>query len=469
MGYKIAEIDENENTELKAYQPYGAALQLWKCKDYVIIMAGPAETGKSLGCLHKLDALAWKYPGSQLAMIRKKYTDMPGSCVHTYEQRVLGAWNEEKGEFDGDKTPVKKYGGEKPQFYDYPNGSRLWVGGLDNPGKTLSTERDFVYVNQAEEIERSDYEFLQRATTGRANNAPYTQIILDCNPGPPFHWIKKMEGTDECTWFNSRHQDNPTLYNPKTGELTERGKRTMSILKNLTGVRLQRLYYGKWVSAEGQIYEEFLRSTHVTTLDKLHYYKNSEIDHTYLNMVVAGVDWGYTNPGCIGVWAVDRDNRMVEIEEVYQSQRTIEWWIDRAIQLRNKYRINTFVCDPSEPAYIEGFTKAGLVAVKGFNDVRPGIDAVKDRLKVQKDGRPRIQFVEDALKVKDQELVENKKPIGSLEEIDGYIWDDKKIKEQPLKENDHAMDQIRYAVCYVDSVGSRLKKPGVWGSDNKQQ
>jgi hypothetical protein len=47
-------------------------------------------------------------------------------------------------------------------------------------------------------------------------------------------------------------------------------------------------------------------------------------------------------------------------------------------------------------------------------------------------------------------LVEKAKPTCTQDEFDGYVWDDEKVREQPIKENDHSMDMLRYAVRYRD-------------------
>jgi hypothetical protein len=40
-----------------------------------------------------------------------------------------------------------------------------------------------------EEIRLDDYEKLVGRATGRAGNAPYPQVMGDCNPDAPTHWI----------------------------------------------------------------------------------------------------------------------------------------------------------------------------------------------------------------------------------------------------------------------------------------
>src|SRR5688572_11295251 len=71
------------------YQAYGAAREFWRYKGPEAILAGPYETGKTLAALHKLNALAAKYPGSRGLMVRKTYKSLISSAVVTFEHKVL--------------------------------------------------------------------------------------------------------------------------------------------------------------------------------------------------------------------------------------------------------------------------------------------------------------------------------------------------------------------------------------------
>jgi hypothetical protein len=86
--------------------------------------------------------------------------------------------------------------------------------------------------------------------------------------------------------------------------------------------------------------------------------------------------------------------------------------------------------------------------------IRPGIDAVIERLKVQGDGKPRLYLVEDALIEQDNSLRERGLPTCTLDEFGSYSWPiakpDKNDKETPVDAYNHGLDALRYAVMYVD-------------------
>ena len=231
------------------FRPHGVVRDFMQCRDPEVIIAGPSETGKTLACCWLLHRMADKYPGAQLAIVRLTYKSMPGSVLQTFEKIVSG-------------TSVEPFGGTRPEQYRYPNGSIIWLAGMDNPDKVLSSERDVIYVNQAEELSLEAWETLATRTTGRAGNMPYSQLIGDCNPAGEQHWIITRASEGKLMRFDTTHRDNPTLYDPRTGELTQRGERTMQTLRNLSGARYKRLYLGQWAAPEGVIYDVFDSERH---------------------------------------------------------------------------------------------------------------------------------------------------------------------------------------------------------------
>lgn len=413
------------------------------------MVSGPAETGKTWGSLQYADALLWKYPGAHGVMARKTYADLVASCLRTY-LRIIG-----------DNSPIKAYGGERPQWFDYPNGSRLWVAGLDNAGKVLSTERDFFYFNQAEELTLEDWETATTRATGRGAVMPYTRVFGDANPGPPTHWIKAREATGRMLLLESRHVDNPTLYT-ETGEITDQGRRTMSVLDALTGVRRLRLRDGKWAAAEGVVYEVWDRAVHLIDVKRM-----SPGWQSWRKIRV--IDFGYTNPFVCQWWAIDPDGRMYLYRELYRRGVIVQ---DHAARITSLSAGETFEANIADHDAEDRATLArhGITTQPAFKAVSVGIEAVAARLRPAGDGRPRLFVLSSALVDRDEALAESRKPTSTTEEFDGYVYpkgqDGKPMKEEPVKGNDHGMDALRYAVAWVDDLGIRSK---AWDLDELQR
>jgi len=426
--YRIVESD----TDPTAFEPYGAAKDFWKCKDSEVMLSGPAETGKTRVGLEKLDAMAWKYGGMQAVIVRKVRNTIVSSVLQTFQKKVLRG------------NVVKPYGGEKPEWFDYPNKSRIWIAGMDDPGKALSSERDVIYVNQAEELAVDDWETLLTRATGRAGNMPYSQVSGDCNPSDPNHWIKKRQAMGRLKFFESRHEDNPTLWDRVKGEWTAQGKKTLEILDGLTGVRLQRLRHGRWVKAEGAVYEDYTSS--------IHYCKRFDIPKDWRRIRV--IDFGYTNPFVCQWWAVSPDGKMYRYRELYATKTIVQDWapIIKGYSEGEKIEVTISDHDAEDRATLD---RCGIKTIPARKDITSGIQAVQKRFKTNT-----IFLMQDSLVSRDPLLDEAKKPCCTEEEIDSYIWpkgvDGKPIKEVPVKENDHGMDTMRYGVAYIDKVGDEV-------------
>jgi PBSX family phage terminase large subunit len=423
------------------YRPYGEAPAFLSCKDKEVLYEGPAGTGKSYACLWKIHAAMLKYPGARALIVRKTLVSLTASALVTFVQRVLTTGNYGVTFFGGSKA--------EPAQFRYPNGSRIVVGGMDNPGKIMSSEYDIAYINEATELTENDWESI--TTRLRFGVMPYQQLIADCNPAAPSHWLNQRANLGITTRFGSTHEDNPTLWDHARGEWTERGRSYIETLDRLTGVRYQRLRLGQWVAAEGQVYDAWR--------DELHVVKRADVADILAQAWHFGsVDWGWSNPGVMQCWAVDYDGRLYLDRELYMTRRPVEgWWIPRAIALSRELDVTQWVCDPSEPAYIAQFATAGLNATSANINVLPGIGAVQNRLGATGDGRVRLFVLEDCLIERDEALVEAKLPWCTTQEIPEYVWaknvGGETLKDKPVDAFNHGLDAMRYAVAHLDLGG----------------
>ena len=432
------------------YQPFGTAIDAFKYKGPELLYAGPAGTGKSKCLLEKLHAVALKYPGMRGLIVRKTLASLGSTALVTFEEHVAKE-HLANGE-------VKWFGGSAKEAacYRYKNGSRIVVGGMDKSMKIMSSEYDIVYVQESTELTEEDWEAI--TTRLRNGKVPYQQIIADANPDVPTHWLKMRCDTGKTHYIRSRHEDNPILFeqNPDgtTGGLTEVGKNYIAKLDALTGVRYQRLRKGIWCAAEGLVYEEFDPNIHV-------HKRIAEPPVSWTRYVT--VDFGYTNPMVVQFWAVDEDGRLWLYRELYATKTTVEDMapkIKEAMNLKKAPRPRMIICDHDAEGRAVLEKHLGMSTKAAKKSVEDGIQAVKMRMRVSDaDGKPRIFLCQDAVIKKDQDLLDRKKPTSTLEEVVGYIWDrgttkaqldGKPPKEQPVKEDDHGMDAMRYMVAELD-------------------
>lgn len=409
----------------------GAALEAQETTSHEWVLAGPAETGKTFAGLWRVDSELRRVPRSRWVIVRKVRADMGSTVMNTWA-RVSGL----RG------APIA-YGGQEPEWFDYPNGSRLYVAGMDRPGKVLSGEYDGIYVNQLEELRLADFETLTTRCTGRGVQTDTPMLCGDCNPGPPNHWIL---GRKALKVFHSRHEDNPTLWDGSAW--TEQGKRSLAILDSLTGVRKDRLRFGRWLGAEGAVYEEFDRGLHVI--------KRFEIPADWRRF--RSIDLGYTNPFVCQWWALDPDGRAYLYREIYRTGRLVEDHARDIKALSEGEKIEATIADhdAEDRATLE---RHGVGTIPAFKSVTVGIQAVQRRLQKANDGKPRMFVLEGSLVSRDSALADAYKPTCTEEEFEVYVWakaaDGKPLKEEPAKAFDHGMDAARYFVAHVDGISDR--------------
>lgn len=420
----------------KNFETRGAVAKVFECKDEEILIHGPAGTGKSRGILEKLHLVLLKYPGARGLLCRKTRSSLTNTGIVTYEKEVL--------------VPADNVRFHTPtQAYRYAtNKSELIVGGLDDSQKIMSSQYDIIVVLEATELLPDDWQDLK--TRLRNPVMPYHQIIADCNPAPPSHWLWRSVLNNQITAFASKHEDNPYLYNAKLQQWTEPGRKYKKILDSLTGVRYKRLTLGLWVASEGVVFDIWDPDIHVVD--------RKEIPASWPRYW--SVDWGYTNPFVWQAFAEDPDGRLWKYREIYHTQRTVQHHC-RIIKSLDEPRPRAIVCDHDAEDRATFEAEMGLKTLPASKGVSIGIQAVTERLKVAGDGLPRIMFMRDSLVEIDRNLETKKLPIKTEDEFESYVWDEstEKKKEQPLKKDDHGMDNTRYVVMHVDAT--RFSKPGI--------
>jgi PBSX family phage terminase large subunit len=429
---------------VRRYHPRGAAAEVFACRAPEVLLSGPAGTGKSRGCLEKLHMMALLNPGMRGLIVRKTLASLGSTALVTWREHVVKEALEQ--------GIVRFYGGspqESPQ-YKYDNGSVIVVGGMDKATRIMSSEYDVVYVQEATELTTTDWENI--TTRLRNGVVSFQQLLADCNPDIPTHWLKQRVDRGSTQMIHCRHEDNPILYTAD-GHLTERGADYISKLDALTGVRYQRLRKGLWVAAEGLIYEDWDPAVHLVDPFSI----PAEWTRWWT------VDFGFTNPFVLQCWAEDGDGRLYLYREIYATKVLVEDHARKILSIvapggvwqEPKPRAIIADHDAEDRATLE--RHLGMSTSPAKKTVKDGIQAFAARLRPAGDNRPRIYIVRGALVERDPALEDAKKPCCTAEEIVGYVWDaapGKQPKETPVKENDHGMDAGRYMVAERD-LGAR--------------
>src|SRR5689334_2515217 len=169
----------------------------------------------------------------------------------------------------------------------------------------------------------------------RSNRMPFQLQIALVNPDIPRHFLNLRceEGENGkpplMHRMITRHTDNPSL----TPEY-------MARLERMTGVRRRRLFKGEWCTAEGAIFPEYDKAVHMVHLRSVPFHPALHGVNTDLAIKIRGfygaVDWGFREPGTFLVLALDSENNLYVVEQVYKTQQSINWWADLAVKLDKK-------------------------------------------------------------------------------------------------------------------------------------
>lgn len=419
------------------FTPTGNHRRLWECRDTRVLVAGPAGTGKTRNTLERINYLAWKYAGSRHLMLRKTRAAMSESVLVTWERDVHAGTMHLFG-------PASR---AYRDAYQYPNGSSVVIGGLDNPHKTYSAEYDTITVFEALDTTDNELEQLLRALRNgrmvRADGRAWHQLVAECNPGHERHWLRLRADTGWFKYLHTTHRDNPRYWDGE--KWTPEGEQFMASLEGLTGHRRRRLLDGQWCSADGVVYREFDQGTHVIDAmpagwEKWRKYRS--------------IDFGFNDPFVCQWWA-DSGEAMYLYREVYMSGRIVE---DHARQIVSLSKGEEYECTVADHAKEDRETlhRHGVETMPAAKDIQSGIDAVRSRLVIQPNGRPGVYILRSATVERDGKLLDARRPTSTLEEFDCYVYAKRSTgeeKDAPQDRDNHGMDAMRYAVMYAASGG----------------
>jgi hypothetical protein len=341
--------------EAKAYRPHGANAELFRAREHEVVLEGPADCGKSRACLEKLHAAMTKYAGAKAAIVRKTRKSLTSTAMATFERQVVpeGAcrlWHDEE--------------------FRYPNGSKVWLFGLDDPERLKSFEGDMIYVQEVSELAQQEYELLTTRVTGRGATMPYQQLIADLNPREPNWWLYDREKAGTTRFLHVKHADNPTI-------TPER----LAPLEALTGYLRDRLLLGLRVAAEGMYFTEFD--------PRLHLVEAFDPPEDWVRWV--SVDYGFAHPFVALWYARERPGGHIYVyREVSVAGLRDEQQARLILERSGDERIALVVLDPSmfnarteqaRPSIAQVYADCGVRGLSpGFNNRTQGWAVVRRAL-----------------------------------------------------------------------------------------
>ena len=250
-----------------------------------------------------------------------------------------------------------------------------------------------------------------------------SRFWFNCNPEHPEHWFYRewilQAERKNALYLHFTMDDNPSL--------SERVKRRYENL--YTGAFYDRFVRGKWVAVYGAVYPMMANES-----------MYCKPPGGTMEEYCVSCDYGTVNPTSMGLWG-KKDGVWYRLDEYYFDsrregyQKTDEEHYAALKTLAGGRKIGRVIVDPSAASFIEVIKRHGEYRVTpARNNVADGIRRVSGALK---EGRIRIcENCHDARR-----------------EFQLYRWDSRRCDDSPVKENDHAMDDIRYFVATIDQGG----------------
>lgn len=245
------------------------------------------------------------------------------------------------------------------------------------------------------------------------------KVIFNCNPSYPLHWfnVEWIQRAEErnALYLKFTMDDNPSL--------SEKTKRRIS--SQYSGVFYDRYILGEWVVAEGLVYQ-FDREQYVISQKELDAIIDHESEHHKKGRWFISIDYGITNPFAALLWYVTATDAYMVEEYYFDSKkegrrRTDGEHLDAVEMLAGDRPIQEVIIDPSATSFKEEMYRRGRFYYQNANnDVKAGIQFTTQCI------------AEDHLKI--AETCTN-----TLTEFGMYRWDEDKVGDAVIKENDHCV------------------------------
>lgn len=252
-----------------------------------------------------------------------------------------------------------------------------------------------------------------------------SKLWFNCNPSFPSHWFREewiLDPSKNALYLHFTMDDNPGL----TDEIKARYS---SLYK---GVFYERYIKGLWIVAEGLVYQFDSPKDYTASDDDARgiYYTDKGERKERVGRWFVSIDYGITNPFAALLWRLE-DGRAYLVDEYYFNsrklgcRRTDSEHYAALEELAGDRNIEAIIIDPSANSFKEEIWRAGRFGVyDADNSVVEGIRVTDDLLH-----RGAVKIGENCSE--------------TILEMQQYRWDDSG-RDKPVKENDHAMDAMRY-------------------------
>jgi phage terminase large subunit len=362
----------------------------------ICILQGGTRSGKSYSAIQWLLVRALTEPNIVISIVRKSFPSMRVSIMRDFTGilKELGIWSEESWS-------------ATEHIYTFDNGSMVEFMSIDSSEKRKGSARDYLFVDEANELSREDWFQLFIRTRKKS--------IIAYNPsfGTNNYIFTEIHTHPEADLYISTFRDNPYLE-----------KQLIEEIERLKDINPE--YY--------KIYGLGLPGNNVGTIFSI-----NVIDEVPENaeFVAFGMDFGFSvDPtALVAIWKRDKDLYIEEL--VYEKGMVTSDIANRLTDL--EVGREEIWADSAEGRLIEELYRLGFnikPVKKGKDSIRMGIDLMMQyRLNV------------------------TKKSNNIVKEFGEYVWMVDKngnFENVPVDYSNHSIDAIRY-VCMERLNAKKIK------------
>lgn len=361
---------------------------LWGALNRTIVLYGGAGSGKSHATAQRILNLFYSGQDLRILVVRKT-----GPALRiTAFQLLLDLLEEMKLPYTVNYSDM---------VIRNPRGNIIFCKSLDNPEKIKSFQANYIWVEEATDIEYTDYLQLNlRLRRVNVNPGWKNQIFLTFNPIDEHHWLVQHfirgKPDDNVLVHHSTYLDNPFLDEEYVQELIDLVEKDINFYRIYTlgepGVLTNKIYHN-YVTVPRESWPV------VPSSEKVY-----------------GIDFGYTRPSAVVSLIFAEGDAVYVKEELYQTHLTNSDLIEKLKEIDPAKR-GLYYADSAEPDRIEEIRQAGFDIHPAFKNIKLGIDRVKRR---------KLYIHEDS--------------VNTLKEINNYKYRedrDGSALEEPVQFQDH--------------------------------
>lgn len=355
----------------------------------IVILRGGTRSSKSYSAIQWLIVKALEENGTTISVVRKSFPSLRISALRDFRTIMsdLGLWEEDRW------MATEK-------AYKFDNGSIVEFLSVDDAEKRKGTKRDYLFIDEANELEYQDFFQLFIRTTFKT--------ILAFNPSfSKQHWIYTQVAIHpEAEEFISTYRDNPFL--------------DLGIVQEIERLKdISPSYYKTYGEAEFGMVEGLIFDN-VRIIDSL----PEEVE-----LLCYGLDIGYTNDPSALVGIFKWNGIIVLHELVYMKGMLVKQLSNFCLGAYNNFGKAEVWIDSSEPRLRDELFSYGVnckSVTKGPGSIQMGIDLMKQH-----------------------HIAVTKQSSNLINELFSYSWKKDKagnVINEPEDFNNHAIDAARYGI-----------------------